>query len=321
MGLFPNWLPIYRSGGLIRRLAWAWLLRRVARFIRKQDFKNVVLWTYQADVVEILGRLREQAVVYDCVDEFSVIPYYRSRPASQARLAAMEAELIRRADVVTTTSQSLYESKSRIRADNVHLVENVGDFEHFHRAAAPGPVPEDLAAIPGPRIGFFGAVSDYKMDFGLLAETARRFPDVQIVLIGPVGEGDRATRTDLLHGLPNVHILGLRDYAVLPDYIRGFDVCIIPYRDNAYVRGVFPIKFFECLATGKPLVTTNMATLARYRDLFYLSETTDAFFAQLTAALAENDPGRVQARISAARVNDWGKRLAEIVRLVQTRLK
>jgi glycosyltransferase involved in cell wall biosynthesis len=265
-----------------------------------------------------VAELPHSVVVYDCVDEYTEFPPYKPNPGW---LIEREAALCRAADVVTTTSAGLYDKKRPLNPEHTHLVHNVGDFAHFSRARATETrVPDDISALPRPIIGFLGAVSDYKLDAGWLTAFARKHRDKSIVLVGPVGVGDPTTDVSALAAEPNVHLLGHRSYGALPGYVKGFDVGVIPYRINEYTTHSFPIKFFELLASGKPLVISNLPALAEYYDRVLVARTADEFVAACERALAEPERGR-EARLALAADNTWDHRVERILVHVRRALR
>src|SRR5690606_8984533 len=202
-------------------------------------------WTCNPMTPRLCPVGRFAAVVYHCVDEIKAQP---GMPA--AEIEAAEAELLAAADHCFVTAEHLLETRRRLNP-RTHYFPNVADFEHFARARdACTRVPDDLAALPQPRIGFGGAISGYKLDLPLVRRVAESYPEWSVVLIGQIGEGDPWTDVRALRGVPNLHLLGPRPYADLPAYLKGFDVAILPSPINAYTRGMFPMKFFEYLAAG-----------------------------------------------------------------------
>jgi glycosyltransferase involved in cell wall biosynthesis len=137
--------------------------------------------------------------------------------------------------------------------------------------------------------------------------------------VGPIGEGDPGTRVAALQQLPNVHFMGSRSREELPGYLQGFDVCLLPNRLNRYTRHMFPLKFFEYLSAGKPVVMTPLPSLETFRHLAFVAEADpDAFSLSIERALAEprDDPAR-DRRIDEARQHDWNlqaERLAALTR-------
>jgi hypothetical protein len=174
-----------------------------------------------------------------------------------SRLARLEDELFGRVDLVFTGGQSLYEAKHQ-RHPGVHLFPSSIDGAHFASARTVQTDPVDQAAIPHPRLGFFGVI-DERMDLGLVGELARSRPDWQIVLIGPIAKIERAD----IPALANVHYLGPKTYAQLPAYLAGWAVALMPFAHNDATRFISPTKTPECLAGGKPVVSTGIRDVVR----------------------------------------------------------
>lgn len=292
-------------------------LRLLGRYLRRHRISSPILWVYHPGYGADVARLPHELLVYDCVDEYTAFP-----ELARARrwIAQREAALCRRADLVFTTAASLQESKRRYNPEHTHLVHNVGDATHFNRALDPElEVPEELARLPRPVIGFVGAVSDYKLDLDWLLHLGRARPDFSLVLIGPTGLSDPGTDVSRLAALPNVHLFGHRDYRALPAYVKGFDVAVIPYRINEYTRGVFPIKFFELMASGRPVVISNLPALEEYYPHVLVARTADELVDRCEAALGDSAHAR-SVRLELAARNTWSDRVRALWEHVEGRL-
>jgi glycosyltransferase involved in cell wall biosynthesis len=285
-------------------------LKLLARYLARQGVLEPILWVYHPGYGGAVAEVPHALLVYDCVDEYAEFPTYKSDPRW---LIEREAALCRAADVVTTTSAGLYEKKRVLNPERTFLVHNVGDFEHFSRARAPETeVPADLAALPGPVVGFLGAVSDYKLHAGWLTALARKRRDLSIVLVGPEGVGDPTTDTRVLAAEPNVHLLGHRAYELLPAYVKGFDLAVIPYRINEYTTYSFPIKFFELLASGVPLVISDLPALREYYGRVRVARSAEEFVRECEAGLLDKAAGRAE-RLALAAENTWEHRVERIL--------
>ncbi len=239
-------------------------------------------------------------VIYDCLDEHS--GYEVAAP----EVLELEQALIGKSDLVLATSKRLFEKCSRT-ARRCQLLGNAGDFEHFHRPSGK----RVLAGLSGPVIGYYGALAEWFATEFVEAAT-RAHPEWQFVLIG-LNSGAE------LRGvarLGNVHLLGERPYATLPDFLHRFDVATIPFRLDRLTRATNPIKFFEYLSAGKPVVAADLPELDAYRDLIYVARTPDEFVTQIERALAERDPDVVARREALARSNTWDDRVAVLESLI-----
>lgn len=308
--LAPFVFPIYGSE-LVRRFNTALLARQIRRALPPEV--KPILWIFLPSLVGLVGRLGEKLVIYHCVDEHAANPNVPARQVTE-----WEHRLLQAADVVFTTSSTLYAAKRNFNANTFYLP-NVADTQLFSRARdASLPTADDLKNIPHPIAGFIGNLTEYKMDFDLLRAVAEENPGWSFVLIGPVGRGDPSTDVSRLC-LRNIFLLGPRPYAELPRYVKAFDACIIPFSRNASTRGSLPMKFFEYLAAGKPVVSTDLPTLAEFRNYFYATHDAGEFSAALQVALNE-DSASAAARIQIAQKYSWDARMIEIEKIVQDAL-
>jgi glycosyltransferase involved in cell wall biosynthesis len=162
----------------------------------------------------------------------------------------------------------------------------VVDAEHFGRALDDGPIPEDLAVIPEPRLGYHGVLSDYKIDFQLLLDVARMNPKWSFVFIGEEREGQSSPLVLKLSLLPNVHFLGYRSYEVLPSYLRGIQIGLLPSLVNEYTRSMFPMKYYEYMAAGLRVVSTRLDFLLFMKLHIYVAESAEEFSSEITKILS-----------------------------------
>jgi glycosyltransferase involved in cell wall biosynthesis len=223
----------------------------------------------------------------------------------------LEKRIFKRADLVFCTARSLWKEVS-FQHEKAVYVGNVADVEHFVRANDPQTrIPEDIANLPHPVVGFFGAINSFKLDYNLIKVTAKTFLKGSIVLIGPIRNSGQAKVIKIPQG-KNIHYLGTRDYSSLPGYLKGFDICIIPYIDSEYTRHVFPLKFFEYLSAGKPIVSTPLPSLRDFNNLFYQAGDETEWAAALWMAISENSEEKKYTRKNISLANSWHARVSQI---------
>ena len=284
----PPSVPLQRFA-LVRALNRLVCSALLQWWVRKLFPVPPVFWTYNPMTTALLRIPPSATLIYHCVDDVSAQP---GMPAAQIRRA--ERDLVARADRTFVTSRELEATWSSVRGD-VTYFPNCVDAEHFGR---PDAGDDPLAGLRRPILGFVGAVADYKIESEALLEMVQRRPDWTLVVIGP--REDRNDTITRLLAAPNVHYMGARRYAELPRYLQRFDVGLIPARLNDYTKSMFPMKFFEYLAAGIPVVATDIPALAEFGDVATLT-TRDGMVAAIENVLGGDVP---DAGVRQAAVDD-----------------
>ena len=311
-------IPLLR-GGILKEFGWRVVVFLTRYFLKRTGFKNPILWIYHPEAVKVIGQFKESLICYDCVDRFSAFPVYAS-PMRARGIFLKEQELLKKADLIIATSEKLFEEKKKFNP-HTYLVHNVGDVNHFRKAMLKETkVPDDIAGIALPIVGFYGAMDSYKVDFGLIKYIARMHPEWSIVLIGPSGIGERNTDLSQIKETKNIYLLGYRPYAILPNYLKAFNVCILPYLVNVYTESVFPIKFFEFLASSKPVVTTNLPALRKYKSITKIAKDRGEFISYIEEYLSKDTEEAKAERLRIAAENTWDSRIDKQLELITTRL-
>ena len=302
--LSPLVIPIHGRPRV--RTVNARLLRaQVGRAAHSLGFERPLLWSYVPQADWLVETLQPSASVYHCVDDIAA-----QKGVAAAAFREAEAHFAARADLVLASAPALAE-RMRTLNERVFYAPNVADTDLFATALEVGPTDPAMAALPGPRVVFTGAVVATKLDLDLLEGVARAQPRWSIALVGPVGAGDPRTDISALERLPNVHLLGPRTYLELPAVLRGADAALVPYAINDLTRSVFPMKVYEYLAAGLPVVTTPLPALAETTGVAVAADA-QATVAAVERALAEDGPAARRARSAAVRENSWDARLEEI---------
>jgi glycosyltransferase involved in cell wall biosynthesis len=277
------------------RAVHRWSLDRLVDGVIAELPRPRLLWTYNPVVVDELSPGRFDSVVYHCVDDLATMPRVSARAVNDT-----EPRLVATADAVFTSSRKLFDSLSLYSRGNVHLVHNVADADHFARARLPGPLPYDLSVIPEPRALFVGTLNDYKIDWMLLSQVARRRADWSFVLVGPSGSEATLVGIKALRDLPNVYFLGYRPYSCLPEYLRGASAGLIPYKITPHTEAVFPLKMWEYLAAGLPVVSTSLPALRAVSPPIAFADNAQEFGAALDDPLYSPE-----FRMAAAHTWTW----------------
>jgi glycosyltransferase involved in cell wall biosynthesis len=234
-------------------------------------------WFYSALFSPLLEQLNFQTVVYDCMDE----PY--SMGADSKQLMDNEKILMAHADIVFTNGKSLYQSKKQTHP-NVHLFPGSVDKFHFSKPLSDSAVPKDMEHIQSPVVGYYGVI-DERIDFSLLHQTALRLPNVSFVMIGPFVSDE----FNLLNE-PNIHFLGMKPYEEIPQYLKTFDIAMMPFAINDTTKYIGQAKTLEYMAAGKPIISTKTNDMVSdYRICVNLIETVDDFCSAITFLLDKID--------------------------------
>lgn len=281
--------------------------RLLAGVLDGYNVRSPIAWFYTPMALPLLQNVRPCAVVFDCMDELSGFAH------APAELRGLERALLGRADVVFTGGHALYEAKKGLH-QNVHPFPSSVDVAHFASGARGCATPEDQRALARPRVGFCGVI-DERMDIALVDEVARRKPEWQFVMIGPVVKIDPAT----LPRHPNVHYLGMKSYAELPAYLGGWDVAILPFARNDATRFISPTKTPEYLAAGCPVVSTSIRDVVTpYGDggMVSIADDPDEFVAAIAHAMTPAGRAGVQRAQTLLRNMSWDRTFNDMRSLV-----
>ena len=270
------------------------------REIRRRGAPPQVLMTNSPLFQRVFSWIPARVRVYDAMDELVRFPW------APADAAQRESRLAAQCDLITTGTLSLERLKKAQYGDATREIRYVAcgvDAEHFAPPSASTSVPEDLAHLPRPILGFFGAINE-RVDPAVIESLARDWPEASIVLIGPIYRAF-AESVERLRERRNVHFLGPKRYADLPRYLAAFDCALISYRLTDGIEFVQPVKVLEYLAGGKPVVSTCIPDVVElYGHLVRTAESPEAFVAMAREAVAEGN-ARADEYIQAARGRTW----------------
>jgi len=302
-------IPLTRRARLRRsrwlnRLNFDLYLAGLRRQVRLLPGDQLVLWLNHPLQAYALDAFPARCLTcYDWTDDwlqYSLLPV-----ADRAEMQQANDRLVREADVVFAVSETLRQRAIAVNP-RTYLAPNATDFDLLARSAeAATPVAPELRGIPSPRLGYIGQIGE-NIDYALVRTLAEARPDWSLVFVGPVWE-TRQAEVGSLSALKNVHFLGGRSHALLPGFLRGFDVCLLPHLRNALTTSMDPTKLYDYFASGKPIVSTRIAGTERFAELVHFGDSLPEFLAGVETALNENG-SKAKARLESARDNSWPNR-------------
>jgi glycosyltransferase involved in cell wall biosynthesis len=298
--LNPLAIPAYGTEA-VRKFNEKFLLRQVKAAMRKLNFKKPLNMVFNPAAGLLGGKIGEANLIYYCVDEYTAFT------GASKGLKEIEEELFRKADLVIVSAEKLYESKRQYNP-NTFIIRHGVDFSHFRKALDDvTDIPDDIKDLPKPIIGFHGLLADW-VDFELLKKTAEHFKNGSIVLIGKIAV-DAEQKIKILDNVPNIHFLGRKPYADLPNYCKAFDVALNPFAINELTLAANPLKVREYLAAGLEVVSTDIPEV-RILDFCRIGITHEEFVFQIENALANPKP---RERISnSIKLESWEARIEEL---------
>lgn len=296
----PLAIPAYGSKAIVS-FNQRFLIGQVRRAMKKLGMKNVLNMVFNPAAGMIAGKLGETGLIYYCVDEYTAFT------GVSDGLREIEEDLFRRSDLVIVSAEKLLESKKKFN-ERTFMIRHGVDFNHFRKSLdAELPIPDDIANLPKPIIGFHGLLADW-VDFELIKRTAEHFKDGSVVLIGKITV-DAEKKIKILDKVPNIHFLGRKPYAELPNYCKAFDVALNPFEINELTLAANPLKVREYLAAGLQVVSTDIPEI-RVLDNVLAGVDHEDFIAKIGEILANP---KARAEVSdAIRHESWDAKIDEL---------
>ena len=289
--------------------------RRWRRRLGREGPGPLVTYVFHPRLWPYARAVRPDILLYHAYDLFNAQVGWNST------MAGHEREMIRKADLVLGSSEVICAELRAQGAAAPVLLPNAADFGAFALDRGSAPPPADLAGIPGPRVGYLGKLSR-KVDLALVTALATRHPDWQFVFVGSHDNRDAESAAGFAaaSARANIHFLGFKDHTLLPQYAAQMDANIIAHRieDGLWTHGTFPLKLFEYLAAGAPVVSADIPSVRPFSAVVTIARTLDDWSSALTQAITSSgDAGAREARRAVARENTWDQRVATIDALLQ----
>lgn len=304
----PAVIPFFGSAAAAatnRRL----LTAQISSLAKRRGLTQPILWIAIPTAAEVIGRLNESMVIYHVSDKYDANTM--DHATDPALIRKLHARAIEAADLVFYSSRKLFDEVTDGRGKS-YLLEQAVDFDHWSRlSGGKVEVADEVAKIPKPRIGYFGAIEPWLIDQQLIKQASRQRPEWNWVFIGNKSRGLE------IEDLPNVHFLSPVSYEQLPYYAAGFDVCVLPWNTEVpFTSYGSAIKVREYLASGKPVVISPLPEYESMSEVLRIGRTRDQFLNLIEDALRETGSELVLARQAAVKNGTWDARAEWVSELI-----
>ncbi|MCP4607820.1 MAG: glycosyltransferase family 1 protein [Planctomycetes bacterium] len=270
--------------------------------MRKLNIRKPVVWVACPTACNVAANMKKSQFVYQRADCYEAYPN-----VDVEMITTYDLKLKAEADLTIFVNMDLYKQERDQCKKEMYLDHGV-DYDMFASAAQVKDEPLDIASVPKPIAGYFGALNEHKLDIDYIEKIVDMLPDISFVFIGKASPGFSS-----LSEKKNVWLLGQKTYEQIPHYGKCFNVAMIPWRKNCWTEAANPIKVKEYLALGKPIVSTPVfSEIQKYSDVMYLADTSEEFAKCIEKALAEDDPERVASRTGKVQLSTWDSK-AQIV--------
>lgn len=302
--------PIYR---LLLKINESIIARRLKKIIRQKNInEHIYINSFNFHYPNVAKALKPILTVYHCVDPL-ILDFDRKHGVISEQM------LVENSDIVFCTSKQLFDEKKGSNK-KTFFIPNAADISHCSKALDPAvAVHESLKDIPRPIVGYFGNI-ERRLDFDLIKYLSEHNPDKSFVFAGPVNP---EFIPEWFFQLPNVYTTGRLDYEQLPAILKGFDVALIPFKKDDVSATIFPLKLFEYLGAGKPIVSTNFnPDLEEFTSgTVRFCPDSESFSKAVAEELSSDTAEKLQKRIEVANQNTWTKRVDEFSNIIFSNIK
>jgi glycosyltransferase involved in cell wall biosynthesis len=275
---------------------------QIAIVRRRLRLRNPIVWVACPAACDVAVKMKKAKLIYQRTDRFEEFPNVDAETVKQ-----FDRKLKSSADMTVFVNKTLFEEESGQCRKAVYLDHGV-DYDMFASAGKDTNKPADIADIPKPVIGFYGGFAEHTTDISLLEKVVDLLPEMSFVFVGRA-----SSDCSRLMLAKNVRMLGQKPYEQIPHYGKCFDVAIMPWRQNRWIRACNPIKLKEYLALGKPIVSTPFNELDKYLDVVYEARTAEDFARAIEKALAEDNPERIAARRIRVMNDSWDSKAQKVI--------
>ena len=306
-----NWLPKGRLYEILRKYNQSKLERSIRTAVKHFSINRYILFTsFNTNYsLNFPKDIRAAFKIYQSVDNIAHARYLSKHGVYR------ELEIAKEADLLLGTSKDICNYFST-KGFQIHYLPNAANVEKFKEAYfAKTERPDEFKSISRPIIGYIGSVDD-RLDIDILTCVSKFHPDKVIVLLGPL------RKSALPIHLENVIHIGLKPMSELPLYAKYMDCTIIPFRQTPFTKSIYPLKVNEYLGAGRPVVTTNFSDdIGDFKDIACITNDPKEFATMIQQCMDDNTEEKERQRIAYAETNSWACRVAEVRKILESRLK
>jgi glycosyltransferase involved in cell wall biosynthesis len=298
----------FHGNATARKVNQKLLVAQIGALARKKGMTRPILWIAIPTAAELIGKFDESCVVYQVSDKYDANS--EDHAVDPATIRRLHEHAIEHADIVLYSGRKLLE-EATLGREKSYLLEQAVDFDHWSKVSEVEPA-DEIARIPRPRIGYFGAIEPWLVDQDLIKLAGQKHPEWNWIFIGNLARGTEFTTMKNVTHIPPV------PYDDLPRYAAGFDVCVLPWQtEHAFTSYGSAIKVREYLATGKPVVISPLPEYEHLANVLRIARSRDEFISLIEDALAENDPEKARVRQEAVKDGTWDARAEWVSELIE----
>jgi glycosyltransferase involved in cell wall biosynthesis len=306
----PAFPPFSQYFPCLNALHICLLISLTRGLLDKLSFKDYIVGIGRPFLADVIRRLNPRLSYYDCSDEYAEFPGLK---ADTGMLREAEKELLRVVDLVFCSSEGLTKAKSRDNR-NSFLLPNGVDRDLLRHRHAVMDAPPEMKKVRKPVIGYVGTIGEW-FDFDTLISLAQNRTDWSFVLIGPLTSSHYSS---LFQKASNIYWLGEKGFGELVRYMKYFDVCAIPFKVNEFTMKIYPTKFHQYLAAGKPVVSSPLPDLQAFKPWVDFYTDAKEMEEKIDRAIREDSEEKALERRTVASENTWGERVKSMIEILNT---
>ncbi len=279
-------------------------LKEINNYLKKNHYKNIILWSYYPLITEYFDEIEHDISVFDTVDnwcEHASYLKFKSKIEQNYKIIRDSANII---FILSKDGEKMFYP----RQENIFYITQGIDLAHYARKDKL--INNDIAKLHHPIIGYLGIIQENRVNLDMIEYIAKKNLDKSIVLIGPIWRREDEER---LMKYSNIYLLGKKGYRDTPGYLNQFDVAIIPHYINDFIKYTCPMKIYEYLACGLPVVTTDAPGVEQFKDVVSVANDFEKFNACINEELQNNCEEKKQERLNIIKEHTWAKKVDQMM--------